>query len=98
MLASTQATLLIKKVNDIFIQAATSFRREELSFHFSMSLYMQASMPQTHKPIHRVVVGASYALDISFKQTTGDCLDAEHPLKPLDKRSTKSQTNLHNNN
>jgi hypothetical protein len=32
------------------------------------------------------VVGASCTLNISFKHTTGDYLDAEHPLKPLDKR------------
>jgi hypothetical protein len=41
MLASTQETLLIQKVNSILIQAATSFWRKELLFHFSMSLYMQ---------------------------------------------------------
>jgi hypothetical protein len=33
------------------------------------------------------VVGASCTLNISFKHTTGDYLDAEHPLKPLEKSS-----------
>jgi hypothetical protein len=49
MLASTQKTSLIKKVNSILIQAATSFWRKELLFHFSTSLYMQASMPERHR-------------------------------------------------
>jgi hypothetical protein len=35
MLASTQETLLIKKVNSILIQAAKSFWRKQLLFHFS---------------------------------------------------------------
>jgi len=32
------------------------------------------------------VVGASCTLNISFKHTTGDYLDVEHPLKPLEKK------------
>jgi hypothetical protein len=36
------------------------------------------------------VVGASCTLNISFKHTTGDYLDAEHPLKPLEKRRRRS--------
>jgi hypothetical protein len=53
MLASTQETLLIKKVNSILIQAATRVWRKELLFHFSMSLYMQASMPKRHRGLYR---------------------------------------------
>jgi hypothetical protein len=45
-----------------------------------------------------VVVGASRTLNISFKHTTGDHSDAEHPLKPPGKRSMKLQRNLRNNN
>jgi hypothetical protein len=37
------------------------------------------------------VVGASCTLNISFKHTTGDYLDAEHPLKPLEKSLMKLQ-------
>jgi len=38
------------------------------------------------------VVGASCTLNISFKHTTGDYLDAEHPLtrKKLDEVAEKS--------
>jgi hypothetical protein len=37
------------------------------------------------------VVGASCTLNISFKHTTGDYLDAEHPLKPLENRNAHKQ-------
>jgi hypothetical protein len=47
---------------------------------------------------YRVVVGASYTLNISFKHTISDYLDAEHPLKPLEKSLMKLQKNFHNNN
>jgi hypothetical protein len=36
------------------------------------------------------VVGASCTLHISFKHTTVDYLDAEHPLKKLDEVAEKS--------
>jgi hypothetical protein len=51
MLASTQETSLIKKVNSILIQA-NKLLKEELLFHFSMSLYMQASMPERHRGLY----------------------------------------------
>jgi hypothetical protein len=39
------------------------------------------------------VVGASCTLNISFKHTTGDYLDAENLLKPLEKSLMKLQRN-----
>jgi hypothetical protein len=56
-------------------------------------------MPKRHRGLlYTIVVGASCSLNISFKHTTGDYLDAEHPIKPLEKRPMKLQRNLHNNN
>jgi hypothetical protein len=40
------------------------------------------------------MVEASWTLNISFKHTTGDYLDAEQPLKPLEKSLMKLQRNL----
>jgi hypothetical protein len=44
------------------------------------------------------VVRESYTLNRSFKHTTGDYMDAGHPLKPLEKNiSMTLQRDLHNN-
>jgi hypothetical protein len=44
-----------------------------------------------------VVAGTFYMLNISFKHSTGDYLDAEHLLNPLENIPMRWQRELHKN-
>jgi hypothetical protein len=77
MLASTQETSLIKK------STVSSFKLQQASEGKSFCFILACPCICKHlclkdiEAIYRVVVGASCTLNISFKHTPGDYLDAE---------------------
>ncbi len=92
--------LLKESPNKLLKESPNKLLKERTFISFQhVPVYASISTLKTQRPIYNYIkVGASCTLNISFKHTTGDYLDVEHPLKPLKKSLMKLQKNLHNNN